>query len=154
MTLTVEWLAAIDGTNALAATIEFSRHGLVQHVDPVDAARVAFEDADPVREFPSWPGKCHFEGKLWIASTGQHVPFESFWERAFLTSVDRTGDSVGMSSQPMWIRWRSPKRSYAPDYFGGPRRHRSLRCRRRVRARVERGGRGGSTPSLVTPSRR
>lgn len=52
-----------------------------------------------------------------MASTGQHVPFESFWERAFLTSVDRTGDAVGVSSQPMWIRWRSPKRSHAPDYF-------------------------------------
>jgi len=117
VTLTADWLAAIDGTNTLTATIEFSRHGLVQHIDPVDAARVAFEDADPVREFPSWPGKRNFEGKLWMASTGQHVPFESFWERAFLTSMDRTGDAVGVSSQPMWIRWRSPKRSHAPDYF-------------------------------------
>jgi len=117
VTLTADWLAAIDGTNALAATIEFARHGLVQHVDPADAERVTFEDADPVREFPSWPGKRNFEGKLWMASTGQHVPFESFWERAFLTSADRTGDVVGVSSQPMWIHWRSPKRSHAPDYF-------------------------------------
>ncbi|MEZ3161174.1 FtsX-like permease family protein [Microbacterium sp. BWT-B31] len=81
MTLTESWLAAIDGTNALASTIEFSRHGLLQHADPVDAARVMFEDADPVREFPSWPGKRNFEGKLWMASTSRHVPFESFWER-------------------------------------------------------------------------
>lgn len=117
MTLTEDWLAAIDGTNALAAAIEFSRHGLVQHLDPVDAGRVLFEDADRVREFPSWPGKRSFEGKLWLASTGQHVPFESFWERAFLTSLDRTGDAVAVASQPMWIRWRSPKRSHAPDYF-------------------------------------
>lgn len=29
-----DWLAAIDVTNALAATIEFSRHGLLQHADP------------------------------------------------------------------------------------------------------------------------
>ncbi len=117
MTLTQDWLAAIDGTNALAATIEFSRHGLLQHADPVDAARVMFEDADPVREFPSWPGKRNFEGKLWMASTGRHIPFESFWERSFLTSLDRAGDVVGVASQPMWIRWRSPKRSHAPDYF-------------------------------------
>lgn len=108
MTLTQDWLAAIDGTNALAATIEFSRHGLLQHADPVDVARVMFEDADPVREFPSWPGKRNFEGKLWMASTAQHVPFESFWERSFLTSLDRPGDVVGVASQPMWIRWRSP----------------------------------------------
>lgn len=76
MTLTESWLAAIDGTNALASTVEFSRHGLIQHLDPVDAARVVFEDADPVREFPSWPGKRNFEGKLWMASTGRHVPFD------------------------------------------------------------------------------
>ena len=108
MTLTQDWLAAIDGTNALAGTIEFSRHGFLQHADPVNAARVLFEDADPVREFPSWPGKRNFEGKLWMASTAQHVPFESFWERSFLTSLDRAGDVVGVASQPMWIRWRSP----------------------------------------------
>ncbi len=117
VTLTQDWLAAIDGTNALAGTIEFSRHGFLQHADPVNAARVLFEDADPVREFPSWPGKRNFEGKLWMASTAQHVPFESFWERSFLTSLDRAGDVVGVASQPMWIRWRSPKRSHAPDYF-------------------------------------
>lgn len=117
MTLTQDWLAAIDGTNALAATIEFSRHGLTQHATPVDAARVVFEDADPVREFPSWPGKRHFEGKLWMSSTGQHVAFESFWERSFLISLDRAGDVVAVASQPMWIRWRSPKRSHVPDYF-------------------------------------
>lgn len=117
MSLTAEWLGAIDGTNALAATIEFSRHGYVQQVGPLDAGRVAFEDADPVREFVSWPGKRNFEGRLWLSSTGQHVPFESFWERAFLATLDRAGDAVAVSSQPMWIRWRSPKRSHAPDYF-------------------------------------
>ncbi len=99
MTLTQDWLAAIDGTNAVAATIEFSRQGLLQHADPVDAARVMFEDADPVREFPSWPGKRNFEGKLWMASTSRHVPFESFWERSFLTTLDRTGDVVGVCNR-------------------------------------------------------
>lgn len=114
---TAEWLDAIDETNALAATIEFSRHGLVQQADPLDAAGVAFEDADPVRGFVSWPGKRNFEGRLWLSSTGQHVPFESFWERTFLIALDRTGEATGVSSQPMWLRWRSPKRSHAPDYF-------------------------------------
>lgn len=117
MSLTTEWLDAIDGTNALAATIEFSRHGHVQQVDPLDAGRVAFEDADPVRSFVSWPGKRNFEGRLWLSSTSQHVPFESFWERAFLATLDRTRDAVAVSSQPMWIHWRCPKRSHAPDYF-------------------------------------
>lgn len=61
---TAEWLDAIDETNALAATIEFSRHGLVQQADPLDAAGVAFEDADPVRGFVSWPGKRNFNVKI------------------------------------------------------------------------------------------
>ena len=117
MSLTASWLDAMDGTNALAATIEFSRHGYRQQADPLDVVRVPFEEADPVRAFVSYPGKRNFEGKFWLASTRSHVPFESFWERAFLAMLDRTGDVAGVSSQPMWIRWRSPKRSHAPDYF-------------------------------------
>ncbi|MGB4778159.1 TnsA-like heteromeric transposase endonuclease subunit [Microbacterium sp.] len=117
MSLTADWLDAIDGTNALAATIDFSRHGSAEQIDPLEARSVAFEEAGPVREFVSWPGKRNFEGRLWLSSTSQHVPFESFWERAFLATLDRTGDAVTVSSQPMWIRWRSPKRSHVPDYF-------------------------------------
>lgn len=117
MTLTTAWLEALDDTNALAATISYSLYGRTLEVDPVDAAQVAFEEADPVREFPSYPHKRYFEGRFWVASTGEHVPFESFWERSFLASLDRTGRARSVSSQPMWIHWREPKRSHAPDYF-------------------------------------
>lgn len=117
MNLTNGWLDAVDGENALAATVEFRDHGGRREVDAADLSRVAFENADPVRRFPSWPGKRHYEGKFWMSSTGQHVPFESFWERGFLASLDRTSVAVAVASQPMWIRWRQPKASHAPDFF-------------------------------------
>lgn len=124
MNLTSAWLEAIDGTNALHATIEFSRFGDRRTVDVADARRIAFEDADPMRRFVSWPGKKNFEGKLWMSTIRQHVTFESFWERSFLMMLDRTGETVGVASQPMRIRWRVPKtenrRDYLehfPDYF-------------------------------------
>lgn len=117
VTLTTARLEALDGINALAATISYSLHGHVIETDPVDAAQVRFEDADPVRQFISYPHKRYFEGKFWLASTDEHVPFESFWERSFLASLDRTGRARSVTSQPMWIHWREPKRSHAPDYF-------------------------------------
>lgn len=117
MTLTTAWLEALDGTNALSATIQYSIYGHVRESEPSDVRDVPFEEADPVRDFPSYPHKRNFEGRLWLSSTRQHVLFESFWERAFLTSLDRTGTAKRVASQPMWIRWRQPKRSHAPDYF-------------------------------------
>lgn len=117
MTLTTNWLQAIDGTNALKATIRYSLHGFARETVPADAGAIAFEEADPVREFPDYPQKRNFEGRLWVASTRQHVPFESFWERAFLISLDRTRTAEAISSQPMWIRWRNPERRHAPDFF-------------------------------------
>jgi len=117
MTLTINWLQAIDGTNALAATIRYSLHGFAREVTPADAGSVAFEETAPVRKFPDYPHKRNVEGRFWLASTGQHVPFESFWERAFLMSLDRTRSAEAVSSQPMWIHWRNPKRRHAPDYF-------------------------------------
>lgn len=117
MSLTASWLDVTDRTSALTATIEFSKHGLRRQAAPLDVIREPFEDTDPVRSFASYRQKRNFEGKLWLASTGRHVPFESFWERAFLAMVDRAGDVTGVGSQPMLIRWRSPKESHVPDYF-------------------------------------
>lgn len=47
----------------------------------------------------------------------QHIAYESFWGRAFLMNLDRAKTAVGVASQPMWLRWREPKRNHAPDYF-------------------------------------
>lgn len=117
MSQTTAWLEALDGTNAVAATIRYSLNGFARDVRAADAACIAFEDADPIRTPPSYPHRKSFEGRLWMASTGQHVLFESFWERAFLANLDRTLSAVRVASQPMWIDWRSPRRSHAPDFF-------------------------------------
>ena len=45
------------------------------------AWRVPFEDAPPVRSFPSVKGQRHFPGLRWSASTGRHVGYESVLER-------------------------------------------------------------------------
>ncbi|MBF0816875.1 TnsA-like heteromeric transposase endonuclease subunit [Microbacterium paludicola] len=117
MTRTAAWLDAIDQTNALDATLEYSRRGVPRHVTPTEMADARLEEGDPVRHFVTWPGKRNFEGRLWLASTRQHVPFESFWERAFLASLDRAGSARAVASQPLWIRWRDPRRAHVPDYF-------------------------------------
>lgn len=107
VTLTEDWLAAIDGTNALAATIDFSRHGLAQHLDPVDAARIRFEDADPVREFLTWPGRRNFEGKLWMASTGRHSAEEAVAAPPAAGQYEahtRSSTSAAHLIEPSWSR--------------------------------------------------
>lgn len=117
MSQTTAWLEALDGTNAVAATIRYSLHGFAREAQAADAARVAFEDTDPVRAPSSYPHRKSFEGRLWLASTRQHVLFESFWERAFLANLDRTQSAERVASQPMWIDWSTPGRSHAPDFF-------------------------------------
>ena len=117
MDLTLRWLEAIEGTNALACDLEFRDRKFRRRVDALDARDVNFEFADPVRKFASWRGKRHYEGKFWLSSTNQHVPFESFWERAYLATLDRTRTATAVASQPMWIRWPGIDRSHAPDYF-------------------------------------
>lgn len=112
MTQTADWLDAIDGTNALDAEIRYSLYGLELEIDSSDAARIPFEHADQVRAFVSYPQKRNFEGRFWLSSSDEHVPFESFWERAFLATLDRTGTARSVTAQPMWIAWRIPRRSH------------------------------------------
>ncbi len=70
-----------------------------------------------MRKFPDYPHKRNVEGRFWLASTRQHVPFESFWERAFLMSLDRTRSAEAVSSQPMWITGATRSADMPPDYF-------------------------------------
>ncbi|MGO1267199.1 MAG: hypothetical protein ACTMIY_11250, partial [Microbacterium gubbeenense] len=88
---TTDWLAALDGTNALDGAIKYSLHGFEHEVDSSDAAGISFEDADQVRAFVSYPQKRNFEGRFWLSSTEEHVPFESFWERASRSDCERWG---------------------------------------------------------------
>lgn len=114
---TQTWIQALDQTGSLDAAVDFSIYEHRTERDVIDIQRVNFEDADPIRDFTSYPGKRNFEGKFWFATTGRHVPFESFWERSFLAMIDRFGGVSAVASQPMTIRWRQTSRSHTPDYF-------------------------------------
>lgn len=74
MTLTTNWLQAIDGTNALAATIRYSLLGFAREVTPADAGAIPIEETAPVPRFPDYPHKRKVEGRFWLASTGQKRP--------------------------------------------------------------------------------
>ena len=73
-----------DAENARAAGVEVCWVGtrLQRQAAGLDGvAGVGFEDAVPVRDFPSYRGQRHFPGMWWLATTGRHVGFESWLER-------------------------------------------------------------------------
>lgn len=80
---------------------------------------VRFEDCRPSRAFPVYRGQKNFTGWWWTATTGTHVGYESWLERAVLIGLDFDPDVVGISSQPFWLHWFDGKRPrrHAPDYF-------------------------------------
>jgi hypothetical protein len=84
-------------------------------------AEVSFEDAAPVREFPSYRGQRHFPGRYWAASMTRHVGFESWLERDHAILLDFDPDVQAFASQPFWLHWRNAAgarvRTHAPDYF-------------------------------------
>lgn len=71
-----------------------------------DCWEVAFERAGAVRRFASHPGKRSFDGLWWFATTGDHVPFESWMERDHVMALAADINVVGLASQPFWLRWR------------------------------------------------
>jgi hypothetical protein len=81
--------------------------------------RVPFEDAPPVRSFPSVKGQRHFPGYRWSASTGRHVGYESVLERDHAMFLDFDATVVGFSSQPFTLCWRDGRgrRRHTPDFF-------------------------------------
>lgn len=78
-----------------------------------------FEDAAPVRSFPSFKKQRNFPGWWWSATVDRLVGFESWLERDHLMQLDFDADVIGMASQPMWLRWQQNNRwrRHAPDYF-------------------------------------
>ena len=101
-----------------ACRVEYHLDTARLEVDVADVGQVPFENCDPVREFPAWPGKRHHSGLLWMERNGRHVPFESLAERTCLIELDRMPGVALVSSQPMWIRWGGEQpESHAPDYF-------------------------------------
>ncbi|WP_075022387.1 TnsA-like heteromeric transposase endonuclease subunit [Actinomadura madurae] len=78
-----------------------------------------FEDALPVRSFPSFKGQKNFTGLWWSATTSRHVGFESWVERDQAMLLDFDSNVVGFSSQPFRIWWQGESNihRHVPDYF-------------------------------------
>lgn len=81
---------------------------------------IPFESCLPVRDFPSYKGQRHYNGRWWTATSGTLVGYESWVERDTLVMLDFDADVVGIASQPFWLFWTTAQgkpRSHAPDYF-------------------------------------
>lgn len=78
-----------------------------------------FEDAPPVRGFPSFKGQKNLTGFWWAATSGRHVGYESWLERDHAMMLDFSPGVVGLSSQPFQMFWRDGTRTrrHVPDYF-------------------------------------
>ena len=117
MDLTLQWLSPVP-VILERCRVEFRHAGAHVELDLADVSDVAFELADPVREFPSWPGKRHFNGYFWMSQMARSVGFESLVERSFLMELDRLGSARAVASQPMWLKtWEPEFHEHFPDYF-------------------------------------
>jgi hypothetical protein len=78
-----------------------------------------FERCSPVRSVSSFKGQSNFSGSWWMATTADHVGYESCLERDHLIAFDADPDVVAVASQPFWIHWNDDRRvrRHAPDYF-------------------------------------
>ncbi|MCZ0711113.1 TnsA-like heteromeric transposase endonuclease subunit [Microbacterium paraoxydans] len=120
MDLTQQWLApSAREVGVTRARVEYSLDGVQLELDAVDCDDVPFERGDPVRSFPNWRLKRHYDGYHWMGLLGRSIGFESLTERGCLIELDRTPGVVAVASQPMWIRWTTPdgSREHYPDYF-------------------------------------
>lgn len=80
---------------------------------------VRFEGVAPARGFRWAFGQRHFSGWWWLATTGEHVGYESWLERDVLMSLDFDREVVAVASQPFWLHWHDGQRQrrHCPDYF-------------------------------------
>lgn len=118
MFLNFVWPAPAEAPAIVPRRIEYQLDGVRVEVDAADVGSVPFEDCEPVRDFPTWPGKQHYSGLLYMQGVRAHVGFESLAERSFLIELDRREDIGSVTSQPMWIRWLgADPGSHAPDFF-------------------------------------
>lgn len=118
MMLSLSWPLSESQTARLPQRVEYQLRDDRLEVDVADACDVPFETCEPVRAFPTWPGKRHYSGLFFMESVRRHIGFESLAERSFLAELDRTPGVVGVASQPMWVHWaREDRPPHAPDYF-------------------------------------
>lgn len=105
MLLNFVWPAPAEAPAVIPRRIEYQLDGVRVDVDAADVGSVPFEDCEPERDFPTWPGKQHYSGLLYMQGVQAHVGFESLAERSFLIELDRLEGVRSVTSQPMWIRW-------------------------------------------------
>lgn len=121
MDLTLQWCpsSVVELPDKWRCRVDYRLDGLAIEADVSDVADVAFEACEPVRVFPSWRGKRHYNGYQSMIHGGRAVGFESLTERACLIELDRLPSVVEVASQPMGISWSSAgvTSEHAPDYF-------------------------------------
>jgi len=120
MDLTQQWPSPpAPEVGVTRARVEYRLDGVQLELDAIDCDLVPFERGDPVRSFPSWRLKRHYDGYHWMGVLGASIGFESLTERGCLIELDRTPGVIAVASQPMWIRWVTPDglREHYPDYF-------------------------------------
>jgi hypothetical protein len=93
--------------------------GREQRATMSECTGVAFEEAGPVRLFPSFKGQRNFPGWWWSATSGRHVGYESWLERDHAMLLDFDPDVVGFASQPFRLHWLDGERGrgHVPDFF-------------------------------------
>lgn len=100
--------------------VVFEIDGVEQRQPLTSCWDVAFERAAAARSFPSYRAHRSFSGLWYLASSGEHVGFESWLERDQLMALDADPDVVAVSSQPFWLHWAAGDGRlvrHAPDFF-------------------------------------
>jgi hypothetical protein len=82
-----------------------------------EAAAVAFTDAPPIRQPPSFRGQWSKPGRYWFEKTRRHIVYESGLERLTLTLLDFDPLVSGVAGQPFAFHMTEPRRRYTPDFF-------------------------------------
>jgi hypothetical protein len=92
---------------------------VAQRARLADVVDIAFEDALPVRAFPSFRWQRNSPGLWWSATSGRHVAYESWLERDEAMLLDFDPSVIGFATQPFWLFWRdhNRQRAHAPDLF-------------------------------------
>lgn len=111
---------AVPDSMAAEFDVEFVDGDDLERRDRLSSAwNVRFESVSPVRKFGFRRGQRHFLDRWWLATTGQHVGFESWLERDHVVLLDFSPEVVGLASQPFWLRWsrEDGSRRHAPDFF-------------------------------------
>ncbi|MFF3400381.1 TnsA-like heteromeric transposase endonuclease subunit [Streptomyces sp. NPDC002659] len=83
------------------------------------AAGVAFEDALPAREIPSYAGQHHTPGHYWAATTDRMVGYESYLESKWMKLLDFDPELAAFSAQPFTIEAQDAEGAWqhTPDLF-------------------------------------